>query len=82
VKLVLRCHIDISFRILFHTVLTVALLVFLSSLPGVERPTALVICFMSFILYKSDPRYFLLYLRCVSAYYSRPDFIMLATYAS
>jgi hypothetical protein len=82
VKLVLRCYIDMSFRILFYTVLTVALLVFLSSLLGVERPIALVICFMSSILRKSDPRYFLLYLRCVSACYSGPDFVMLATYAS
>jgi hypothetical protein len=82
VKLVLRCHIDMSFRILFYTVLIVALLIFLSSLLGVERPIALVICFMSSILRKSDPRYFLLYLRYISAYYSRPNFIILATYTS
>jgi hypothetical protein len=82
VRLVFRCHIDMSFRILFRTVLTVALPVSLSSLPGVERPTASVICFMSFILRKSDLGYFLLYLRCVSACYSGLDFVMLATYAS
>jgi hypothetical protein len=81
-KFVLRYHIDMSFHILFCTVLTVALPVSLSSLPRVERPTASVICFMSFILRKSDLRYFLLYLKCVSACYSGLDFVMLAMYAS
>jgi hypothetical protein len=71
-----------SFRILFYTVLIVALPVSLSSLPRVKRPTASVICFMSSILRKSDPRYFLLYLRCISAYYSRLDFVILAIYTS
>jgi hypothetical protein len=37
---------------------------------GVERATASVICFMSSILRKSDPGYFLSYLRCVSTCYS------------
>ena len=45
-------------------------------------PTASVICFMSSILRKSDPGYFLSYLRCVSTYYSRLDFVMWATHAS
>jgi type IV secretory pathway VirB3-like protein len=81
VKLVLRCHINISFYILFYIVLIVALFVFLSSLLGVKRLIALIIYFISSILYKSNPRYFLLYLRYISACYFRPDFIMLATYA-
>jgi len=71
-----------KFRILFRTVLIVTLSVSLSSLPGVKRPTASVICFISSILRKSDPGYFLSYLRYVSACYSGLDFVMLVTYAS
>lgn len=71
-----------SFRILFRTVLTIAVPVSLSSLPGVERPTASAICFMSSILRRSDFGYFFLYLRCVSTYYSELEFVILATYAS
>jgi hypothetical protein len=82
VNLALRYYIDMSFRILFHTVLTVALPVFLSSLLGVKRLTTLAICFIASILRKSNPGYFLLYLRCVSTYYSRLDFIILAIHAS
>jgi len=70
VRFVLRCYIEISFRILFRVVLIVALLISLSSLPRVKRAIALVICFMSFILRKSNPGYFLSYLRCVSTCYS------------
>ena len=73
-RLVFRCHIDISFRILFCTDLTVPLFVSLSSLPIVERTTASVTYFISSILRKSKPRNFLSYLRRVSAYYSRLEF--------
>ena len=69
-RFVLRYYIDMSFHILFRTILTVALPVSLSSLPGVERAIASVICFISSILRKSDPGYFLSYLRYVSTYYS------------
>lgn len=69
-RFVLRCHIDMSFRILFRTVLTIALPVSLFSLPVVERATAPVVCLMSSILRKSDPEYFLSYLRFVSTCYS------------
>ncbi len=71
-----------SFYILFYTVLIVALPVFLSSLLGVKCLIALVICFISFILYKSNPKYFLLYLSYISTYYSRLDFIVLVIYTS
>jgi hypothetical protein len=71
-----------SFRILFYIVLTIAFLVSLPSLPGVERPIVLVIYFMFSILRKSDPGYFLSYLRYVSTCYSRLDFVILITHAS
>jgi hypothetical protein len=70
VRFVLRCYINMSFCILFHSVLTVALPVSLSGLLVVERATASVIFFMSSLLRKFDPGYFLPYLRCVSTCYS------------
>jgi len=79
-KFILRYYIDMSFRILFRTVLIVVLPVSLFSLSGVKRPITLVICFMSFILRKSDPGYFRSYLRYVSACYSGLDFVMLVMY--
>src|SRR5271156_2086795 len=80
VRLVSRCHYDMKFRILTRTDLTVALFVALSSLPGVERPTASVKCFMFSILRGSELGYFRSYLRRVSTCYSRLDF-MISTYA-
>ena len=76
VRLVSRCHCDMNFRILFRTVLTVALFVALSSLRGVERPTASAKCFRSSILRRSELGYFVSYLRRVSACYSRLDFMI------
>jgi hypothetical protein len=80
-RFIFRYYINISFYILFRTVLIVTLPVSLSSLPGVKRSTALVIYFISSILRKSDPRYFLLYLRYITACYSRLNFIILVTHA-
>jgi hypothetical protein len=76
VRLVSRSHCDMNFRILFRTDWTVALFVALSGLPGVERPTASAKCFMSSILRGSELGYFLSYLRRVSAYNSRLDFMI------
>jgi hypothetical protein len=73
--LVSRCHCDMNFRILFRTDLTVALFV-LSSLPGVERPTASAKCFMFSVFRGSELGYFLSYLRRVSGCYSRLDFMI------
>ena len=81
-RFVLRYYINISFRILFRTVLIVAFLVSLSSLPVVKQPIASAICFISSIRRKSDLGYFLLYLRYISNYYSGLKFVILVTHAS
>src|ERR1700733_15228281 len=79
---VFRVYIDINFRILIRTVLTVGIPFTLSSFPGVESPMALATCFATSIWHISEPVNFLSYLVRVSVFYTSLGFAMLPTYAS
>jgi hypothetical protein len=78
ISLMLLLRYKFSYLVLYY--FDCYFFIFLSSLKKIKYPIASAKYFMFFILRGSILGYFFLYLRYISIYFSRLDFVILATY--